>query len=166
MKQLWQQLENHLSTHNPELLADLNPPATDAQIRELEKTIGIKLPADFVACLKIHDGQKGGADYLFGDYEFLSIARTLDAWIFWKKQSDSGHFRHEEVFPEGGVKSEWWSLAWVPFAYNNSGDYLCVDVGPDAGGVVGQIVAVWHDDGARKVKAKSLSEFLEKQFGI
>lgn len=26
MKQLWQQLENHLSAHNPELLADLNPP--------------------------------------------------------------------------------------------------------------------------------------------
>lgn len=46
MKQLWQQLENHLSAHNPELLADLNPPATDAQIRELEKTIGAQLPAD------------------------------------------------------------------------------------------------------------------------
>lgn len=166
MKQLWQKLENYLREHNPELLADLNPPATDAQVRELEKVVGRALPADLVSLLKQHNGQGGIADYLFGDYEFLSSARMLDAWAFWKKQNDAGRFDQEEVTPETGVTSNWWSDSWVPFAYNHSGDYLCVDLGPAVGGVSGQVVSVWHDDGARKVKAESITEFMVQLFGI
>lgn len=162
MQKVWRKIEAYLGTHNAELLADLNPPATDAEIHELEFFIGTTLPVDFVASLKIHNGQKGKADGLFDDYEFLSVARILDAWLFWKKIYDSSRFNDGEVQPGIGVKSDWWNLKWVPFAYNGCGDYLCLDLAPASSGVRGQVITVWHDDGARKSKANSFSTWLDE----
>ena len=61
MKKEWQQLEIWLASNQPGSLLDLNPPASDSDIQALEETIGIHLPADFIATLKIHNGQKGQA---------------------------------------------------------------------------------------------------------
>lgn len=38
--------------------------ATDAKIRVLEENLGIQLLADFVSCMRIHDGQNGNANWL------------------------------------------------------------------------------------------------------
>ena len=122
MKQLWQQLENYLSAHNPELLADLNPPATGAQIRELEQAIGVQLPSDFVCFLKVHKG-----------------------------------FKPE---PQSGVAATWWSDLWIPFAANDEGDCICLDLEPAAEGAKGQVIQVWHDDGGREVLAGSFEKFV------
>ncbi|WP_132833215.1 SMI1/KNR4 family protein [Pseudomonas sp. JUb52] len=159
MKQLWQQLENHLSTHNPELLADLNPPATDAQIRELENTLGMQLPADFVACLKIHDGQKGAADWLFNGREFMSSKKIMKRWAICKDLLDEGDFEEAEAKAHPYVKDVWWSVKWVPFTYNGSGDHLCVDMEPRSGGTQGQIIEVWHDYASRNVISDSFSQW-------
>ncbi len=56
MQELWAQFEGWLQEHWPEGLADLNPPATDAEIQALEDGLGVALPADFVACLQVHNG--------------------------------------------------------------------------------------------------------------
>lgn len=50
-----------LSQHWPDGLKDLGPPATDEEIRNLETTLGVSLPRDFVEFLRIHNGQKGSA---------------------------------------------------------------------------------------------------------
>ncbi|AOB25797.1 MULTISPECIES: SMI1/KNR4 family protein [Bordetella] len=153
----WAAFEAYLRGNAPALLADLNPPATEETLRSLQQQLGVDLPEDFLDFLRGHDGQKGHADSLFGDYEFLSSDRILDAWAFWKKQSESSSLRDGDAEPAAGVHANWWNTKWIPFAANGSGDYLCLDLAPAEGGSVGQVISVWHDDGARKIKGRNFS---------
>lgn len=166
MKQQWERLEAWLKANNAALLADLNPPASDVDIQTLEQKLGMKLPADFVECLKVHDGQRGAADGLFSSSELLSSQRILAEWLIWKDLLDGGDLDSNEVQPGAGIKPVWWSPKWIPFTYNGAGDHLCLDLDPASGGRIGQVITVWHDDGARKKKADSFAkwftEFVDK----
>lgn len=166
MKKQWERLEAWLKTNNPALLADLNPPASDADIQKLEQQLGVKLSTDFVECLKVHDGQRCGAGWLFSDSEFLSSQRILDEWAIWKDLLDGGDFDGAEAEPGTGIQPIWWSPKWIPFTYNGAGDHLCLDLNPSSGGRAGQVITLWHDDGARKKKADSFArwfaEFVDK----
>ena len=64
--------------------------------------------------------------------------------------------------PEGPIKpDEWWRLGWIPFCGDGGGNHLCVDVDPARGGNPGQVISMWHDDGARALIARSLTDFIE-----
>ncbi|MDC7698316.1 SMI1/KNR4 family protein [Vogesella indigofera] len=166
MKQQWDRLQAYLKTNKPELLADLAPPATDAELYALEHGLGVTLPADFVECLKIHNGQKGESEWLFSGSEFLSSQRIMDEWTTWKELLDGGDFDGAEAEPGAGIQPVWWSQKWIPFTYNGAGDHLCLDLDPASGGRTGQVITLWHDDGARKKKAESFAqwfaEFVDK----
>lgn len=159
MKHQWEILEVWLKANNPTLMADLNPPASDADIQELEKKIGLKLPKNFIECLKVHNGQKGEAEWLFSGLEFLSSQRILDEWAIWKNLLDGGDFDGSKAKPDAGIQSVWWSPKWIPFTYNGAGDHLCLDLDPAGGGRAGQVITLWHDDGARKKKADSFAQW-------
>ena len=166
MKMQWERLEAWLKTNNSALLADLNPPASDADLQALEQQLAVKLPEDFVECLKVHNGQSGRADWLFSGSEFLSSQRILDEWAIWKDLLDGGDFDGAEAEPGAGIQPVWWSPKWIPFTYNGAGDHLCLDLDPASGGRAGQVIALWHDDGARKKTADSFAqwfaEFVDK----
>ncbi|MGB3879375.1 MAG: SMI1/KNR4 family protein [Diaphorobacter nitroreducens] len=166
MKKQWGRLEAWLRSNNPALLADLNPPASDADIQKLELQLGVELPTDFVGCLKVHDGQRGGAGCLFSDSEFLSSQRILKEWAIWKDLHDGGDFDDAEAESGTGIQPVWWSPKWIPFTYNGAGDHLCLDLDPAGGGRAGQVITLWHDDGSRKKKADSFAqwfaEFVDK----
>ncbi|WP_375576326.1 SMI1/KNR4 family protein [Paracidovorax oryzae] len=159
MKKQWDRLEAWLKANDPVLLADLNPPASDADIQKLEQQIGVKLPTDFIECLKVHDGQRGEAGWLFSDSEFLSSQRILDEWALWKDLLDSGDFDGAEADPDTGVQPIWWSPKWIPFTYNGAGDHLCLDLDPARDGRTGQVITLWHDDDTRKKKADSFAQW-------
>lgn len=159
MKQQWTKLEAILQDTAPALLADLAPPATDAEIASLEQALGMSLPADFVACLKIHNGQHGNSRGLFDDAEFLSTSRILQEWRIWKGLLDGGDFEDAESSPQSGIRPLWWSPAWIPFTYNGAGDHLCLDLDPAGEGARGQIITLWHDDGAREKQANSFAQW-------
>lgn len=159
MKQQWTKLEAILQDADPVLLADLAPPATDAEITALEQALGMSLPADFVVCLKIHNGQHGNSHGLFDDAEFLSTSRILQEWRIWKGLLDGGDFEGAESSPQSGIRSVWWSPAWIPFTYNGAGDHLCLDLDPSAEGARGQIITLWHDDGTREKQADSFTQW-------
>ena len=162
MRHQWETLEAWLKANNPTLMADLNPPASDADIQNLEQKIGSRLPEDFIQCLKIHDGQKGESEWLFSGLEFLSSQRILDEWAIWKDLLDGGDFDDAEVKPEADIRPVWWSPKWIPFTYNGTGDHLCLDLDPAGGGRIGQVITLWHDDGARKKKADSFAQWFSE----
>lgn len=161
MKQLWQKLESYLSDHNPDLLADLNPPATDAQIHEFEMALDAELPADFVACLKIHNGQKGSSDWLFEGHEFLSIERILMVWTVLNQLLKGGDFDEEAAKSDPEVIAEWWSPCWVPFTSNGGGDYFCLDLAPTSKGAPGQVIKYSGELPYRRLKASNFSEWFK-----
>jgi cell wall assembly regulator SMI1 len=159
MKKQWKTLEAWLKINNPALLADLKPPASDIHIRNLEQQLGVKLPTDFVECLKVHDGQRGAASPLFRDSNYLSSQSILDEWVIWKGLLDGGDFDGVKAEAGAGIQPVWWSPKWIPFTHNGTGDHLCLDLDPAVGGRVGQIITLWHDDGVRKKKADSFAQW-------
>ena len=52
----WVKIEAVLRREVPEVAARLNLPATAERIESLERRLGVKLPDDFVASVRIHDG--------------------------------------------------------------------------------------------------------------
>lgn len=162
MHELWKQLEDWLSVHWPDGLAALNPPATDEQIASLEQTLGTSLPQEFVACLKVHNGQSELAGGLFDGSEFLSTSGIRSQWKIWKDLLDSGGFDGIKSEPQAGIRSDWWNPRWIPFTHNGGGDHHCIDLAPAEGGQVGQVITMWHDMGGRELQGKSFDAWFRE----
>ncbi|WP_332455118.1 SMI1/KNR4 family protein [Burkholderia ubonensis] len=64
--------------------------------------------------------------------------------------------------PEPGIRGDWYNLKWIPLTHNGSGDHLCVDLDPDEGGRIGQVIRVWHDSPERELVAKGVGEWLAR----
>lgn len=163
MNDLWTKIKEYYEEEDPEGLDDLNPPASDDDIKALENGIGASLPKEFIDCLKIHNGQTGYGGFLFGCYELFSCERILEEWLIWKDLLESGAFEEFQATPGTGVKDCWWSLGWIPFAGNGGGDHLCLDLTPGEQGRSGQILSFWHDDPSRAVIADSFSDWFARQ---
>jgi len=66
----------------------------------------------------------------------------------------------DDITSDPGVRARWFHDKWLPIADNGGGDLLCIDLDPDRGGTVGQVVEFRHDDSTRKRLAVSLLEYL------
>ena len=77
MQNLWMRFEAWLATNAPQLLDELNPGATNAELSELATAIGAELPVDFQHFYRIHNGQQGEAGGLLDAEELLSVPRML-----------------------------------------------------------------------------------------
>jgi len=161
LQQLWHELETFLKTNNPEQLDDLNPPASSAQIHELEKLLGVTLPDDFKTCLMRHDGQRGGAEWLFEGYEFLSARKIGLEWSALRRLLDRGDLDEPLGKPDPAVRNAWWDPHWIPFAANGAGDNLCLDLAPTREGNHGQVISYSHEFPRRSVKAPDFSAWFK-----
>jgi cell wall assembly regulator SMI1 len=141
----WQRLDAWLASNDPARFADLNPPAADEAIRELERRLGLALPGEFVDSLKVHDGQRGQAGALFDGNQLLPIRHIAMSWSSWTELLDDGDFDGRVARPDAGIRDGWWQRGWVPFASNGGGDYLCLDLTPAPRGRLGQVIEVLHD---------------------
>ncbi len=157
---LWQEFEEWLAVHWPEGLADLNQGATAEQLRALEVALGVSLPAPFVECLKIHNGQQGNAGGMFDNSEFLSTDAIAEQWNVWRELLESGEFEGIASEAERGVRTDWWNRNWIPFTHNGGGDHYCLDLQPATDGALGQVITMWHDMGERRIVAVNFHAWL------
>ena len=147
--------------HHPDLVADLNPPATDKQLDALETLTGQRLPDDFRRLYKLANGQNEGATSFFLDgYKFLSLEEISQDWIMMKKLNAQRFGFWESDTPQGVVKDRWWLPSWIPFAQDITGSSYCIDLDPAPGGQVGQVIAFIHDDTWRAHLGRSLNDYL------
>lgn len=161
MKKEFDKFKQWLSLNYSDGLLDLNPPASDAQIAELTKVLGVDLPDDFISVLKIHNGQKGESAWLFDSQEFLSTHRIIEEFTTWKKLLKSE--LHDKVStPDDGVKSDWWNIKWIPFTSDGCGDHYCLDLSPTESGTKGQIITLWFELPEREIVSQSFSLWFEE----
>lgn len=161
MHGLWTRFEGWLSEHWPDGLASLNPPATDEQIQRLQEALGRTLPDDYVACLKIHNGQATNGGGMFDGSEFLSTDEILAQWTVWKELLDGGDFADIKSDPASGIRDDWWNAGWIPFTHNGGGDHLCLDLVPETSGSLGQVITMWHDSGERELVAPNFENWFK-----
>jgi len=161
MEGTWKRIEDWLAAHAPAAAAGLNPPASDADIAAAEQCVGVTFPEAVRASFRRHDGQDPEAPWLMDGWELLSLARLRDEWKVWRDLLDGGDFAETRSDGDGEtVRSDWWHPAWIPLTYNGCGDHHCVDLAPGPQGTAGQIIEMWHDNGARPAVAPGLEAWL------
>ena len=147
MQKIWSRLESWFAEHHPDLSLDLRPGATANELEAAEQALGVKLPEDFRASVRVHDGQLDEPKVQLFPYaqRLGSLASLVRCW-----QDDRPNF-HEQDLAE--------RLTWlddgqrvrqvhlhpqrVPFAGSSNWDYdqLLFDCIPGPDGVAGQVIA-------------------------
>jgi cell wall assembly regulator SMI1 len=149
-------------------LADVfGPPATDAEVAEVETALGRKLPDDYRRFLTTVGGQRfistgeeeGYLAQLVQNLELLGPAHAHGEWqTMVEEWGDEGP---GPIAAEGPVKPLYKHALWWPITcILGSSQYHCLDLDPAAGGAVGQVIWMADDDEERRVVAPSFGAFL------
>jgi cell wall assembly regulator SMI1 len=169
----WGVIETWLAAHAPAVRKSLRPPSDDVKVERLQKKLRLTLPADFVASVLIHDGQKSEAEHgLFPapadvlpepSYRLFTLTDVAREWAMMKELHDIGQFEGaRKPKPARGIQNVVWSLGWVPIADNGAGDYFCLDLAPAKGGTVGQVILFGHENTDQRRVARSFAEWMGK----
>ena len=170
MQLSWTRIENWLADNAPEILENLNPGATEEEIKRTEEFLGVSFPEDFKDSYLIHNGQKPYVDTPDGqqwkDYclmdmwQLLSLDRIKHEWSIWKELLDTGGLGDNYMTLDNGEVCEWWNPRWIPLTSNFCGDHHCLDLSASLRGSEGQIILMWHDIDIREIDAPSFKAWL------
>lgn len=170
--------------------AYLLPPATEAQIVEVEEVIGYRLPEDLRALYKIANGQwdmfnddvlHAAPDRrwapLFGHYSFLPLDKALKEYLSYldmyasDKQFNEKYYAANpdknyeptvwEVREGDAVDPAGWNPNWFTFAWSDANGYS-VDLSPPRGGSPGQVVLHGADEYILQVVGSSVTDLMEQ----
>lgn len=154
----WREIKKWYKKHAPKLLKDLRDGVADEEIEAFESKIGLSLPEDYKASLKLHDGE-----VYVHDYNYLSLESVSGKWSSMERRRKKGDFKGREVYQrgEGIIKNTWWHPGWIPFAEDGGGNYICIDMAPAKRGVVGQILKWERESGPYPIKLNSFLDWLK-----
>nr|WP_314561596.1 suppressor of fused domain protein [uncultured Capnocytophaga sp.] len=130
------------------LIATLNKGASDDQIDDFEKAMGVTLPPQVKTLYKNFNGQKQGDDVFFIDDLRLipleEIQQTQQQWLQCLQKTpnwETLRFDEEEaidMYWDGVIKNQFYNPRWLPFLSSNT-RYIFIDLDPDKKGILGQI---------------------------
>ncbi len=156
---VWQQLEDWLfSVDEDEVVLNLFPGASDVALAKTTKRIRTALAPSHRELLQIHDGTEHQR-IVWGE-ELLAAADVAYSWDLLDDWVRTGAFNGKHATPVGPVKAAWWHRSWIPLTYDGAGNYHMVDLAPEPGGTVGQVIRYLHRAPERTVVAPSLHEWL------
>ncbi len=160
----WQRIERWLGQHATSQAGSLAKGASAGQLQQLEAHLSVTLPGEFKQSLALHAGQKDDCDLIpddgIGAFYLLPIKDIPKEWKQLNRLLATGEFKAMKAEAGRGVAPDWWNSAWVPFASNGAGDFLCIDLAPTPGGATGQVIRARHDDPARVVMVPSFGLWL------
>jgi cell wall assembly regulator SMI1 len=158
VKEAWQRIVAWLEQHAPALASRLRGPARAADIAKAERRLGLVLPRDLRESFACHDGD--GESGVIGGWYLMSLDHCCREAKLMRRLVDEGAFAGATAAPHARITSEWWSKRWVPIVSSGSGHSLCVDLAPQPGGHVGQVILFFHDDEKRLLVAESVADWL------
>ncbi|MFE6861603.1 SMI1/KNR4 family protein [Nocardia sp. NPDC057668] len=172
---LFEEYVDWLRVNVPLAFENLAPPAGRAEIDELEKALGQRLPDDVKAVLAMHNGQLStdiatggeGAVPCIPTLSFLSTRLIEQCWSSWIAVREGSEIEQLQAFgavmagAEGRVKPLYTSAGWIPLWSDTSrSDYIGLDLDPDHAGVPGQIINFGRDEERHFVCAESFTDLL------
>lgn len=133
----------------PELQVTLNPPATDAQLAEVERALDMKLPDDVRTFYTFANGQRERSPSLYWRYHWQPLESALASRSIWQQ------LRDEQFGPEC------WDDGSLPFLDKGDGDLIYLDL-RGAVANAGAVVDLNHERPAtREILFGSVAEWLE-----
>lgn len=164
----WQRIEQWLTAHAPQCLAELEPPVSPDDLARAAQVFG-ELPTEYVGLLRIHNGVDN-AQYgtgVFGGFVLRSLASALAAQASWRQAHDDVRREYDVdggMKAPAGVRQAWWHPGWLPVAVD-AGDprtTIFLDLDPAPGGTRGQLVRHVVDDDHLVVVSGSVGAWLEQ----
>ena len=168
MKTQWERIEAWLAAHAPYLLRDLRKGAAPSTLAKLEAQIQRGLPESVRAFYAVHDGQKSVCPKgLFYSLQCMPLARVLEAQRLWAGLVDmNDELAHAmSSSPSGHIKPLYANPLWIPFADDQSGNHLGIDLDPDVEGVEGQVIVFGRDENRKRLVARSFEAFIDMFVG-
>lgn len=162
----YERLERWLAARRPQILANLRPPASDAELADLSQALGVKLPPSFLDLYRWRNGQHDASQPgPFYGLSFLSIADVRTAWEGWNEiLADDDFDLHgfsSSVAP-GVVKERYANRRWIPFSHDWGGNHIGVDLDPGPRGRVGQVINFGRDEDAKYVLGHTVEAFVAR----
>jgi cell wall assembly regulator SMI1 len=165
-------LSRWLAAHAPHLSRSLGDPITEESLAETETLLGRKLPSDYVAFLREHDGQRfvpgqkpgvGTLASIFQSFEILAASYARGEWRSMRAWGDGPG----NIQSTGPVRPLYAHDAWWPFTVIYGSSYHhCIDLDPSPGGDLGQIIVVSMKDDRRAVVAASFADFIDRLVAV
>ena len=132
--------------------------ASETELLELEKRLGLTLPADFKAFYQTYNGQDDCADALFDFFSLCTLEKIACCWEALKINEDD--FLEIEADSDDGIQNIWGCSKWMPFAASADGHFLCMDFSPAKNGTYGQVITFWYNSPERELVALSFRDFI------
>lgn len=163
----WERLKRWSAANMPRDDADDPPPASEKQLREVERAIGAELPEDVRESYRVYDGQFGGCGIVY-HLEVQPLRDCLHNWRTWvegyegalKDSTAADLGAHCSSFPDGYVRPVYFDRGWIPLTYDSGGNHIAVDLNPGPKGTRGQVIVFGRDDEFHTVLALSWGQFL------
>ena len=112
----------------------LAKPATRKELDEVEKITGLQMPKTLRDLLSITNGENKFIGLMCG-FEFLSVEMIICLWKRFKNRNYEW-----DVYQKGLLNTNLYSTKRLPFAYDGSGQHLCIDYAPGKKGKMGQVI--------------------------
>ena len=149
----------------PQLPPMFRPPASEVQVAEAERQLGLTLPPALRVLYRLADGQPEGAATLLDAFSWMRLDEVLERAAFLNEFFPDGLNEedpdHAPIQADAGIRPTWWWPKWLPIMANGGGDYLCVDLDPEPDGHRGQLIAYFHDETYRSLVARGFEELIE-----
>jgi cell wall assembly regulator SMI1 len=158
MTEIWKTIDRWLAEHAPELARDLLPGVGARDITKAEQELALTFPPDFKKSLAIHNGQLGGVTPLLGDWQLLPLNVIVRKWKVLHGVVSVD--KNKKIPLSAAEKTAWWNDKWIPFAGNNAGDHLCIDLSGEPGTKKGRVISYWHMKEDRNTIAASYNDLL------
>lgn len=164
MKQDFEKIENWLLENTGKILKlSLQKPATEDEIKELEKVMGKTLPGDFKGLYRWHNGLNDQENFgsLFYGMDFFPVSRIIDEYRYKKEQYASEKTPLKKADKEID-SATMYTAGWIKFAFDGSHTGLFIDLAPTDQGNYGQIIFVDDEYETGILVANSTAELIRK----
>ncbi|TDX87301.1 SMI1/KNR4 family protein [Epilithonimonas xixisoli] len=163
MKENLEKIENWLRNNANKIVElSLQNPATENEVKELEKTIGKELPADFKQLYLWHNGLNDDENFgsLFYGMDFYPINKIISEYLDKKENYSNLNIVLKNADKE--IKTaNIYNIDWIKFAFDGSHTHLYLDLTPTQCGQYGQIIFIDDEYEIGILVAGSTSHLIE-----
>jgi hypothetical protein len=151
------------------------PPAATHELQELDNYVrgrypGAIVPPALESAWKLRDGDpllpgRPVPQCLFYSYLLMPVRLVIDeCQAIDRIVALPESFPSEPLpsYPEGAVRGDVYSRAWLPFAHDGCGGALAIDAAPGPAGTVGQVINYGRGDMAHFQLGTTFEAFLER----
>ncbi|MFI6151626.1 SMI1/KNR4 family protein [Kitasatospora sp. NPDC051170] len=138
---LWQRIEQQLAERFPDFPVEYGPPATLAEIAEVERELGFRLPVEFAASCLVH------RHFHFPDLVTGMPDQVDVAWLPRYRCADIGSVvDHGPQDPNAAIRVDYFPReGWILLKADEGGTINALDLDPGPGGRYGQVIALDHE---------------------